>query len=97
MEDKILKAIEEMNSNIGANFNAIETRLNTIEIRQTDSLAMLIVLDHLAKISKAEYVSIQLDIAEIKEEIKGIRRDLTAVEAITSKNWNVLANMKTER
>ncbi|WP_427338111.1 hypothetical protein [Caloranaerobacter sp. DY30410] len=51
-------------------------------------------LEHSAQVNKAEHDSIMNDIAHIKGEIEGLRKDMTNVELITASNWADIAKLK---
>ncbi|MGH4049785.1 MAG: hypothetical protein ACREVX_00265 [Clostridium sp.] len=42
----------------------------------------------------ADVKEVKIDVIELKETVEGIRKDLNAVEIITSKNWNEIAHLK---
>jgi len=42
----------------------------------------------------ADVKEVKTDVIELKETVEGIRKDLNAVEIITSKNWNEIAHLK---
>lgn len=47
-----------------------------------------------ADVNKAEHDKMSNDIAHIKGDIEGLRKDITNVEIITSSNWNDIAKLK---
>ncbi|KPU26428.1 hypothetical protein TR13x_10135 [Caloranaerobacter sp. TR13] len=51
-------------------------------------------LEHSAQVNKAEHDIIMNDIAHIKGEIEGLRKDMTNVELITASNWADIAKLK---
>ncbi|MBW9154720.1 hypothetical protein [Clostridium estertheticum] len=51
-------------------------------------------LEHASEIHKAEIDKINHTVARVEGEVKGIREDITAVEMITSKNWNDISKLK---
>ena len=101
MEEKILRAIENLQNQVNEKFSIIDSKLNNMETdvkyikeQQQEQGQILKALEHAAQVNKAEHDNMQHDIAEIKGEIKTIREDLTTVEKVTIKNWNDITNLK---
>lgn len=51
-------------------------------------------LEHSSETHKSEIDRVNHSIARVEGEVKGIREDLTAVELMTSKNWNDIVKLK---
>lgn len=51
-------------------------------------------LEHSSEVHKSEIDKVNHSIARVEGEVKGIREDLTAVEFMTSKNWNDIVKLK---
>ena len=69
--------------------NEILDLLKTINNKLDEHTQILRSLEHAREIDKVNYT-----VAKIEGEVKGIREDLTAVEMITSKNWNDISKLK---
>jgi Fe2+ transport system protein B len=68
-----------------------------IKIQLDENTQILRTLEHPAQVNKAEHDKIFHEIAEMRGEIRAIRKDLTTVEIVTSNNWNELARLKAVR
>ena len=72
----------------------VEGRLEGVEVQVQENSGFIKALVH-----QSEYQKIQMDqlvhtTARIEGEIKSIRTDLRAVEAITAKNWNDIIELR---
>lgn len=77
----------------------IQTEENTREIKalklQTiENTQILKALEHKADVNKAEHDKMFFEIAEIKGEVKSLRKDISAVEIVTANNWSDIARLK---
>ncbi|WP_411682654.1 hypothetical protein [Clostridium thailandense] len=68
--------------------------LKTINNKLDEHTQILRSLEHASEFHKAEIDKVNYTVARIEGEVKGIREDLTAVEMITSKNWNDISKLK---
>lgn len=68
--------------------------LTRLEIQVSENTQILKALEHSVQVSKAEHDKMLYEVSETRGEVKGIRRDLNAVEIITSKNWNEITQLK---
>lgn len=55
---------------------------------------LLRALEEASHVHKAEMDKISMTVNRIEGEVKTIREDLTAVELVTSKNWNDIVKLK---
>lgn len=46
------------------------------------------------EVNKAEHDNMIVDIAEIKGDVKSIKKDLSQVEMVTANNWADIARLK---
>jgi chromosome segregation ATPase len=90
MEDKILQAIEGLKTQITTLSEKVDNQGNQIK----ENTQILKALEHLAQVNKAEHDKMSLDIAEIRGEIKAMRKDLSNVEIITASNWGDIVRLK---
>jgi hypothetical protein len=74
--------------------NEILDLLKTINNKLDEHTQILRSLEHASEIHKAEIDKVNCTVARVEGEVKGIREDLTAVEIITSKNWNDISKLK---
>ena len=87
MEDKILKAIEDLRKDMNQKFDNQDKQLK-------ENTQILKALEHLAEVNKAEHDKMFFNMAEMSGEIKNIRKDLSNVEQITASNWGDIAKLK---
>ncbi len=74
--------------------NEVLELLKTINNKLDEHTQILRALEHVSEIHKADIDKVNHAIARVEGEVKGIREDLTAVEMITSKNWNDISKLK---
>lgn len=55
---------------------------------------ILSALKHASEVHKAEMDKANIAISRVEGEVKGIREDLTAVELMTTNNWNDIVKIK---
>lgn len=85
---------EEFQKIVLEKFSSVEDKLSSIESQIKENTQILRALEHSAEVNKAEYDKIANDIAYIKGDISGLRKDIANVEIITSSNWNDIAKLK---
>ncbi|GAB6086169.1 hypothetical protein [Alkaliphilus crotonatoxidans] len=54
-------------------------------------------LEHASEVQRAQMDQMNHTLARVEAEVKTIREDLTAVELVTSKNWNDIVKLKAIR
>ncbi len=87
MEDKILKAIEDLRKDMNLKFENQDNQLK-------EHTQILKALEHLAEVNKAEHDKMFFNMAEMSGEIKNMRKDLSTVEIMTANNWGDIAKLK---
>ena len=87
MEDKILKAIEDLRRDMNLKFENQDNQLK-------EHTQILKALEHLAEVNKAEHDKMFFNMAEMSGEIKNMRKDLSTVEIMTANNWGDIAKLK---
>lgn len=68
--------------------------LKRLETKIDENTQILRALEHSAEVNKAEHDKMSNDIAHIKGDIEGIRKDINFVEEATAKNWGDIAKLK---
>lgn len=91
LNSELLKAIEVM---LKKELQPIKTEVQSIKTQLDENAQILKALEHKADVNKAEHDKMSNDIAHIKGDIEGLRKDITNVEIITSSNWNDIAKLK---
>lgn len=98
LNSELLKAIEVMLKKelqpIKTEVQSIKTEIQSIKVQLNENTQILKALEHKADVNKAEHDKMSNDIAHIKGDIEGLRKDITNVEIITSSNWNDIAKLK---
>ncbi|MCB2356431.1 hypothetical protein [Clostridium estertheticum] len=74
--------------------NEILDLLKIMNNKLDEHTQILRALEHASEIHKEEIDKINHTVARVEGEVKGIREDITAVEMITSKNWNDISKLK---
>ena len=87
MEDKILKAIEDLRKDMNLKFDNQDKQLK-------ENTQILKALEHLAQVNKAEHDKMFFNMAEMSGEINNMRKDLSTVEIMTANNWGDIAKLK---
>lgn len=83
MDKQILELLQKM-----------DIRLEKIEANQEEHGHILRALDERTKVLSAKTENTEHDIAEIKGDIKGLKKDMARVEEATANNWVDIARMK---
>jgi hypothetical protein len=72
----------------------IKNDLKSIKSQQEESISILRALEHKADINKSEHDKLFNDIANISGNIENMRKDLSAVEVVTARNMENIAQLK---
>ncbi|MBU3172509.1 hypothetical protein [Clostridium estertheticum] len=75
--------------------NEILDLLKIMNNKLDEHTQILRALELASEIHKVEIDKINHTVARVEGQVKGIREDITAVEMITSKNWNDISKLKT--
>lgn len=68
--------------------------LINIKAQQDESIAILRSLEHKADINKAEHDKLLNDIVKLSGNVENMRKDLSAVEVVTARNMENIAQLK---
>ena len=94
MEDKILKAIEGLRTDMNLKFDSLSEKVDSQGTQLKENTQILKALEHLAEVNKAEHDKMFFNMAEMNGEIKNMRKDLSTVEIMTANNWGDIAKLK---
>ena len=101
MEDKILKAIEGLRNDFTKKFDtlsgevhSLSSEVHSLSSQVHENTQILKALEHQSEVNKAEHDKMFFDLAEIKGEVKSIRKDLSTVELVTANNWSDIVKLK---
>ncbi|PRR83070.1 hypothetical protein [Clostridium vincentii] len=92
--DTRFDTLESRFDTLESRFDNLEIRFDTLDIKVDENSRILRALEHLAEVNKAEQDNFSNNMAYLTGDIKGLRRDVTTMEVITSKNWNDIAILK---
>jgi len=80
--------------NLATKVDNLDKRMDILEVKEDENSRILRALEHSAQVNKAEQDKVNNNIAYLSGDIKELKRDVTAIEIITSKNWNEIATLK---
>ena len=90
----ILKAMQgDMNSMQG-DMKSMQGDIKSIKTTQQEHTQILSALEHKTDVISAQQENLKHEVAEIKGEVKSIRKDMSSVEIITANNWADIAKLK---
>ena len=92
--DKRLDGIDKRLDKVEQRLDKVEQRLDGVEQRQDEMYTILRGMEEKFETNKAEHDRMSVDIAEIKGDVKTIRKDLSQVEMVTANNWADIAKLK---
>ena len=92
--EEFQKIVLEKFSRIDGHFSAVQDQLSAVQGQLGEHTQILKALIHSSVDNVAERDKMANDIAHIKGEIIGLRKDITKVEIVTSSNWNEIAKLK---
>ncbi|WP_010233854.1 hypothetical protein [Clostridium arbusti] len=91
------KVLEEHTEILNAHTKVLDEHTRVLDkhtIVLDENTQILRALEHSSEVHKTEIDKANYVIANVEGNVKGIREDLTAVEIITSKNWNDISKLK---
>jgi len=92
--DKQFKDINAQFKKNDKQFKSIDEQFKNVNTQLQEHTQILKALMHSAEVNKAEHDKMMIDIAHIKGDTIALRKDLSKVEIITSKNCNDIALLK---
>lgn len=72
----------------------VKEDIKSIKTQQEESMSILRALEHSAEINKSEHDKISNDIAKLSGTVENMRKDLCAVEVVTARNLENIAQLK---
>lgn len=90
MEKEILEILKSMQQDM----KSVKEDIKSIKAVQDEHTQILRALEHRTEVISAEQENLKHELAEVKGEVKGIRKDLSNVEMITASNWSDIAKLK---
>ena len=104
MDNEILDILKEMQGDIKSmqgdmksmqgDMKLMQGDIKSIKTTQVEHTLILRALEHKTDVISAEQENLKHEVAEIKGEVKSIRKDMSSVEIITANNWSDIAKLK---
>jgi chromosome segregation ATPase len=91
---EILKSIHIDISSMKGDISSMKGDISSIKSTQEEHTQLLRALEHKTNVISAEQENLKIEVAEVKGEVKGIRKDLSNVELITASNWSDIVKLK---
>lgn len=91
---EILKAMQQDMKSMKQDMSSMKQDIVSIKSTQKEHTQLLSALEHKTNVISAEQENLKHEAAEIKGEVKSIRKDLNNVEIITASNWSDIAKLK---
>jgi len=89
-----LSGVKSDLSNVKSDLSNVKSDLKSIKSQQEESISILRALEHKADINKAEHDKLFNDIANLTGSVENMRKDLSAVEVVTARNMENIAQLK---
>ncbi|MBU3144797.1 hypothetical protein [Clostridium sp. CF012] len=91
MDKELIKSLSDL---LDEKLTPIKTDLKSIKSQQEESISILRALEHKSDINKAEHDKLFNDIANLSGSVENMRKDLSAVEVVTARNMENIAQLK---
>ncbi|MCB2291869.1 hypothetical protein LGK97_19390 [Clostridium sp. CS001] len=91
MDEELIKSLSAL---LDEKLTPIKNDLKSIKSQQEESISILRPLEHKADINKAEHDKLFNDIANLSGSVENMRKDLSAVEVVTARNMENIAQLK---
>jgi chromosome segregation ATPase len=90
----ILKSMQSDMKSMQSDMKSMQSDITAIKSTVSEHSQILRALEHKADVITAEQENLKHEVAEIKGEVKAIRKDLSQVEMVTASNWADIAKLK---
>jgi hypothetical protein len=91
LDKELLKALSDL---LDEKLSPIKDDMKNIKIQQEESISILRALEHKADVNKSEHDKLFNDIAKLSGNVENMRKDLSAVEVVTARNLENIAQLK---
>jgi hypothetical protein len=91
LDKELIKSLSNL---LDEKLTPIKNDLKNIKSQQEESLSILRSLEHKSDINKAEHDKLFNDIAKLSGSVENMRKDLSAVEVVTARNMENIAELK---
>lgn len=107
MDEKILQILESLQDDVKGikqdvgglkqDVGDIKQDIKNIKTTQAEHTQILRVLQHSSEVNKVEHDKMSNEIAHIKGDVEGIKKNLSQIEIVTANNWADIAKLKSVR
>jgi hypothetical protein len=91
LDKELLKALGDL---LDEKLSPIKDDMKNIKTQQEESISILRALEHKADVNKSEHDKLFNDIAKLSGTVENMRKDLSAVEVVTARNLENIAQLK---
>jgi hypothetical protein len=91
LDKELLRALSDL---LEEKLSSIKDDIKNIQIQQNESISILRSLEHKAQINKSEHDKLFNDMAKLSGTVENMRKDLSAVEVVTARNLENIAQLK---
>ncbi len=91
MDKELIKVLSDL---LDEKLTPLKNDLKNINSQQEENIAILRSLEHKTDINKAEHDKLFNDIAKLSGSVENMRKDLSAVEVVTARNMENIAQLK---
>lgn len=74
--------------------SGLKSDMTDVKGQLEENTSILRALEHQSQVQKAELSNLIITTARLEGEVKGLRSDINAIEAITAKNWTDIVQLK---
>ncbi|GCD11091.1 hypothetical protein [Clostridium tagluense] len=89
-----IKSVQTDIKSVQTDVISIQQDVKSVKTTQEEHTQILRALEHKTDVISAEQENLKHEVAEIKGDVKGIRKDLSNVELITASNWSDIVKLK---
>lgn len=91
MDKELLRALSDL---LEEKLSSIKDDIKNIQTQQNESISILRSLEHKSQINKSEHDKLFNDMAKLSGTVENMRKDLSAVEVVTARNLENIAQLK---
>lgn len=81
-------------SGLKSDVSDLKSDMADVKGQLEENTSILRALEHQSQVQKAELSNLVITTARLEGEVKGLRSDIHAIEAITAKNWTDIVQLK---
>lgn len=92
--DNRMDKLDGRMDNLDNHMDKLESEVSIIKAQETENTQLIKSLIHSSEVQNANIDKLMNTTAKIEGTLNAIKKDLTSVEHITSKNWNDITSLK---